>query len=435
MKAIFNAAMRKATQLTSRQNLMEATRVIQHALSRGGRPNALEEQSLQDAPFLELVVNAVESPEEFEAPRQGAQTESPVLPRKAVAGQSAAARTIRPTRTVRPMGEVLELLRQGDLAGLARGAKAFAPARDAPTPPTPDGASFSARTFSCAAGSRGYMLYVPSHADGRKPPLIMMLHGCTQNPEDFALGTGMNLLAEEHGFIVAYPRQSTSANHSGCWNWFNLKDQMRDAGEPSIIAGMTRAIIEECDVDAERVYVAGLSAGGAMAAIMGATYPELYVATGIHSGLAYGSATDMPSAFAAMRGHSNPAAAAPRSAQGGHDRSRANGRVRTIVFHGASDQTVHPSNADKIVAAARAGLKGVAEETQIGLSAAGVAYERTVITDASGVPHVEYWAIQGLGHAWSGGNPEGSYTDHEGPDASREMLRFFFESPERPRLH
>jgi poly(hydroxyalkanoate) depolymerase family esterase len=229
----------------------------------------------------------------------------------------------------------------------------------------------------------------------------------------------MNLLAEEQGFIVAYPRQPATANHSACWNWFDLKDQMRGEGEPCIIAGITRAIMAEFDIDAKRVCVAGLSAGGAMALIMSATYPELYAATGVHSGLAYGLATDLPSAFAAMGGNTSPVAKAQREAR------PKGARIRTIVFHGESDRTVHPSNAGLIVADARAGLPGATQETQHGRSARGRAYTRTLIRGARGVVYVEQWAIEGLGHGWSGGRPEGSYTDPDGPDASREMLRFF----------
>jgi poly(hydroxyalkanoate) depolymerase family esterase len=325
----------------------------------------------------------------------------------------------------RPLGEVLKLLRQGDLPSFGLDSAPLVKSRKAPPVPVPDGAAYLARTFACAAGSRDYKVYVPSHTDRRKLPLLIMLHGCTQNPDDFAVGTGMNRLAEELGIIVAYPGQPMSANQSACWNWFNPTEQMRDVGEPSIIAGITRTIMAEFDIDAERVYVAGLSAGGAMAAIMSATYPELYAATGIHSGLAYGSATDVASAFAAMRGSSSPAAPEQRKC---HLKS-ANGRVRTIVFHGASDQIVHPSNAEMILAEARAGVTDPAQETRHDGSAGGRAYIRIVITDASGVPHVEHWAIEGLGHAWSGGSPEGSHTDQHGPDASREMLRFFLGGP------
>jgi poly(hydroxyalkanoate) depolymerase family esterase len=332
----------------------------------------------------------------------------------------------------RALGAALKLLPQVDLPALLTNFRNTPPVTvpDEPAslePVRPVETAYLTRTFACEAGSRDYKLYIPSHMEGRKLPLLIMLHGCTQNPDDFAVGTRMNQLAEEHGFVVAYPRQPTKANQLACWNWFNPKDQTRDLGEPSIIAGITRAIMAEFNIDAERVYVAGLSAGGAMAEIMGATYPELYAATGIHSGLPYGSATDAASASAAMSGASTPVALAQRKRR----LKRAKGLLRTIVFHGASDQTVHPSNGEMILAEARAGLADTTRETQHHGSAGGRAYTRTVIVDASGVPLVEHWSIEGLGHAWSGGCQDGSHTDRHGPDASREMLRFFLETGQR----
>lgn len=405
MKTIFSAAMRNAAKLTQRQHVIEATRVIQRALS--GRNPA---PSMEQRPAGNL------RPITPKAGARPAQSEPPIA-----GNASAGWRELLPTRGLaervkRPLGEVLALLRQANRPSLAPSAK---PRKSPIAPPVPPGAAFLTKTFSCTAGSRDYKVYIPGHAHGRKRPLLIMLHGCTQDPDDFALGTGMNLLAEEQGFIAAYPRQPATANHSGCWNWFDLKDQMRGEGEPCIIAGITRAVMAEFDIDAKRVYVAGLSAGGAMALIMSATYPELYAATGVHSGLAYGSATDLPSAFAAMRGNTSPVAIA-------QTKTRPKGaRIRTIVFHGESDRTVHPSNAGLIVAEARAGFPGAAQETQHGRSAGGRAYTRTLIRDARGIVYVEHWAIEGGGHGWSGGRPEGSYTDPDGPDASREMLRFF----------
>jgi poly(hydroxyalkanoate) depolymerase family esterase len=201
-----------------------------------------------------------------------------------------------------------------------------------------------------------------------------------------------------------------------CWNWFDLKDQQRDSGEPGILAGMTREIMAEFGVDENRVYVAGLSAGGAMAAILAATYPDIFDGAGIHSGLPYGAATDMGSAFNSMR-HGATGMATPSAGAG----------VRTIVFHGDADRTVHPSNGELIVAAARAELKAPIEKTQRGRSAGGMPYRRTVIVEKRGAPHVEHWTIEGMGHAWSGGHPDGSYTNQHGPDASGEMMRFFLD--------
>jgi poly(hydroxyalkanoate) depolymerase family esterase len=409
----FSAAMRQAAQFTRAQKLMDATRVIQRSLMARGRLAPDVDRPLAGVRLLAAPLQASEPTVAVEPPPSHA-------PRESEPAQEAAAAERLSARTRRPLGELLKRLRQADLPGFGQYAPRAPKFRKAPTVAVPDGAAYLTRTFACAAGSRDYKVYVPSRAAGRALPLVVMLHGCTQHPDDFAVGTGMNRLAEEHGVIVAYPGQAASANPSACWNWFHLAHQRRDEGEPAIIAGITGAVMAEFAVDQARVYVAGLSAGGAMAAVMSATYPELYAAAGIHSGLPYASAADLPSAFAAMRGGSNPTSPAPR-------KRRAKGRVRTIVFHGASDRTVDPSNAEAILADARAGLSDPAEELRHDGFAGGRAYTRTIVTDARGVPHAECWAIDGLGHAWSGGSPEGSFTDHRGPDASREMLRFFLE--------
>ena len=248
-----------------------------------------------------------------------------------------------------------------------------------------------------------------------------MLHGGTQDADEFAAGTRMNALAEEHGFLVAYPSQCKSANPSLCWNWFKPEDQVRGAGEPSIIAGITSEIIAEHDIDPQRVFVAGLSAGGAMAAVMGATYPEIYAAVGVHSGLPYRSATDVASALAAMRG--DPGLQRPRKTRPTSDHAS---RVRTIVFHGDADHIVHPSNAGNIVEAQA--KTGDSVESAKAPSSASRTHTRAVTRDKSGTVVVEHWLIHGSGHAWSGGSADGTYTDPHGPDASREMLRFFLEA-------
>jgi len=283
--------------------------------------------------------------------------------------------------------------------------------------PLPDGARFEERTYANQAGSRAYKLYVPSSYTGQALPLVVMLHGCTQSPDDFAAGTQMNELAEEQTFLVAYPAQPKSANMSKCWNWFNESDQQRDRGEPSLIAGITRQIMRDFPVEPGRVFIAGLSAGGAAAAIMGSTYPDLYAAIGVHSGLACGAARDMPSAFAAMRQGGMPVAAGSR----GSDRG-----VPTIVFHGDRDTTVSPVNGDQVIAQAKA-ASNLRTSVSQGEAVGGIGYTRTVQADESGRPMLEQWILHGAGHAWSGGSATGSYTEPRGPDASREMMRFFLE--------
>jgi poly(hydroxyalkanoate) depolymerase family esterase len=287
----------------------------------------------------------------------------------------------------------------------------FASRRQAPLP-VPDGARFEERTCSNNAGSRTYKVFIPSGYAGQALPVVVMLHGCTQNPDDFAAGTRMNELAEEETFLVVYPRQPQSANMQKCWNWFNTGDQRRDGGEPSLIAGIALAVVDEFSADPTRVYVAGLSAGGAAAAIMGATYPDLFAAVGVHSGLACGAAKDMPSAFAAMSG-------------GGVIRPRGDGPAApTIVFHGDADRTVNLVNADQVIAQARPEAI-LAKAVTRGETPHGMAYTRTVQTDDAGKEILEQWVLHGAGHAWSGGSASASYTDPRGPDASREMLRFF----------
>ena len=281
-----------------------------------------------------------------------------------------------------------------------------------------EGGQFVDGSYSNATGTRGYKLYIPSGYRGQAVPLVVMLHGCTQTPLDFATGTQMNGLAEEQTFLVAYPHQAQGANSSRCWNWFQVADQQRDAGEPSLIAGMTRQIMREYRVDAKRVYVAGMSAGGAMAVVMAATYPDLYAAVGVHSGLAYGAAHDLPSGFVAMT-------------QGASQEARQLARViPLIVFHGDSDTTVAPVNADHLVEQwLQASSNGARREARVkrGKGASGRAYSRFTYADADGRTIVEKWLVHQAGHAWSGGSAGGSFTDPKGPGASAEMMRFFGE--------
>jgi poly(hydroxyalkanoate) depolymerase family esterase len=281
-------------------------------------------------------------------------------------------------------------------------------------PPTvAPGASFIDRSFTNEAGTRAYKLYIPSGYDGSAVPLVLMLHGCTQSPDDFATGTGMNTVAEEQTFLVAYPAQSQQANAQKCWNWFDAKDQKRGMGELSLLAGIASQVIAEHSVDTGQVYAAGLSAGAAAAVNLGQAYPDLFAAVGVHSGLACGAARDMPSAFAAMK-------------QGAAPQPRAGARrvVPTIVFHGDQDGTVNPVNADHVAAQARQGAALATTSTR-GTSDGGLDFTRTVHETTEGKPVLEQWVLHGAGHAWSGGSAAGSYTEPRGPDASREMMRFF----------
>ena len=271
----------------------------------------------------------------------------------------------------------------------------------------------TAGRFTAAAGARDYLLHVPEAAKDGATGLIVMLHGCTQTPADFAAGTAMNALADREGFAVLYPGQSRGDNAQSCWNWFSRGDQLRDKGEPAILAGMTRQIAADHGIGADRTFVAGLSAGAAMAVILGQTHPDVFAAVGAHSGLPYSAARDVPSAFAAMGGQ-------------GADVAPAGPGLPTIVFHGTADSTVALVNGTRIATHALHGQSQTIEAEATGMTG-GRGWRLRTATDMTGRPLLEHWTVEGLGHAWSGGQPGGSYTDAKGPDASAEMVRFFLD--------
>ncbi len=330
-----------------------------------------------------------------------------------------------------PLTEAARLTREGRLqdavsklmGGLVKvpktrpAAKSVTPeAKKSVTPEAKKQGSFTAFDFANEAGARSYKLFVPSAYASKPMPLVIMLHGCTQNPDDFALGTKMNVLAQEQGFLVAYPLQPQSAHMTKCWNWYRPEDQKRGHGEPAIIAGITKQIAKDFKVDRQRIYVAGLSAGGAAAAILAAQYPDIFAAVGIHSGLACGLAIDVSSAMSAMKSH------APKPARAESI------KIPTIVFHGDRDSTVNPANADAIVA--QHAQSGRFEKSQRKVaSESGVISTQTTFANKGAAPEVEQWLIHGAAHAWSGGNARGTYTQSTGPDASAEMLRFFMAHP------
>jgi poly(hydroxyalkanoate) depolymerase family esterase len=307
-----------------------------------------------------------------------------------------------------PLGETLRALRARPILPPS--------APDAPgQEPTPLGERFKKRLYNGPAGSLDYRLYVPANHEQRELALVVMLHGCSQDPEDFACGTRMNDLAEEFGLIVAYPHQPRLANANGCWNWFDRRHQNRGSGEPAKLAGLAQALAKEFDVRRDRVFAAGLSAGGAMAEILAVTYPDVFDAIGIHSGLPYKSAGDVSSAFGAMRGTASfhPA---PRAVSDRH--------CRKIIFHGLADGTVSPVNGERLFN--EVGREETAlTRSDLDWPIEGGRVSRIALRDADGRPFAEQWLVEGGGHAWFGGDPRGSFTQSVGLDASRVMVRFF----------
>lgn len=363
MQKSFGQAMRKATRLTGIGKLMDATRLIQRALSSA-------EPQVRRPP--ESAANDPQAAGVADAPPQVI-----ILP---------------------------------------------PPARPDTTPVTPvpqRKGGFTKHQFAFDGKTYPYRLYIPAApaldaSDNKPMPLVVLLHGCKQDALDFSNGTAMNALAEEHQVMVLYPEQITSANAMRCWNWFEPAHQKAARGEPGMIAALTQKIVQQHGGDPQRVYIAGLSAGGAMAAVVSSLYPDIFAAVGVHSGLAAGAAQDMVSAFAAMR-------------------SGAKGRtapvIPTIVFHGTADKTVHPDNGDHITDAAVTALKASGLELVKTQNARGNKGEektgRVVYSTADGKPYIENWRIDNGAHAWSGGDAAGSYTDPDGPSASAAMLAFF----------
>ncbi|MGY2490409.1 extracellular catalytic domain type 1 short-chain-length polyhydroxyalkanoate depolymerase [Cupriavidus sp. CP313] len=391
MNDAFLASMYEAMQLLQTAGPMEATAAIQRALRQH---SSMEVRAATAAPMPAQVVERLLT-HDTAAARTGG-----------VAGEPADAAAVhaRGTDAAGP-----------DSAAARAPAPQSPPARD-----TAQAGHFSQRTFANHVGTRSYKLYIPAGRHSEPMPLVVMLHGCTQDADDFAAGTRMNELADRLGFVVLYPIQPADANASKCWNWFRPGDQQAERGEPSLIAGMTREVIASHGIETRRVYVAGLSAGGAMAAVLIQRYPGLFAAAGIHSGLPAGCAHDLPSALGAMRGGK------------GIGRSRAGSAPLMapsrpmIVFHGDADKTVHPSNGSRLVAPFKQGEARTDKQRETVRS--GHDYTRHRMTTAAAID-AEYWVIHGAGHAWSGGSRRGTYTDPKGPDASAEMLRFFLAHP------
>lgn len=437
--------MGEATQLVRTGHLADATRAIQQALGQPATAPAAA-QGTPGTPNAPAPSTTAGQP-----PEPGASFRSATPWRTGVAQDVEDAVVIeRETRPGEGRAATDHTGRQSASTGQASPASApstahFAtpsgpskagPARNSASAEAPG--SFTRVAFSHPGAPHNlhhYHLYVPpGAATGTPMPLVLMLHGCTQNPTDFATGTGMNHAAAPANALVLYPAQPNSANPNGCWNWFRPEDQRRGSGEPALLVAMVRDVMARHPVDAARVYVAGLSAGGAMAALLGREYPDVFAAVGVHSGLSAGAAHNVMGALSAMKTGAKPnprgtAAAAPGQPV-----------TPVIVFHGDADPTVSARNGEQVVQAALGAVAGGAAaldtSVQPGRSASGQGYTRTVHrrrattrdgAGGTGAVIAEHWVLHGAGHAWAGGNAQGSHTDPRGVDATGEMLRFFLE--------
>lgn len=436
--ATMTRRMEEATRLTRAGKLHEAMAILQGAAVPGGQPDGKsgtrDEETPEDPNRAGNTFEGTCQVREEEAVSKSASAESGSHrrgePSAGLAPSSACGHARQATTGTFPGGDVgLPSAWRDKWRQLRESVARPEQARGANGPTAPG--AFTAGSFTNHAGTREYKLYLPSGYHGQALPLVVMLHGCTQDPDDFAAGTTMNRLAEAQQCCVLYPAQPMTANSSKCWNWFKADDQQREGGEPAILAGMTRQVIGTHGLDASRVYVAGLSAGAAMATTLAMTYPELFAAVGVHSGLPHGVAQSLPDALAAMQGGTGPL--------GGGGTARTSGwasEVPAIIFHGDRDTTVHPSNAERVAAqyaathredeTARPGMGNPRVTVERGQVANGHAYTRTMHHDAKGEPRLEQWQVHGAGHAWSGGSAHGSYTDPRGPDAAKAMLRFFY---------
>ena len=449
MLSRFKELMLKATGLTQHGKLMEATAAIQSALTgNSASANPVDSGNI--------------AARQAHQPSRGFRPASPLHP------SDLAPVDVTARESTAPLNQ--EKAAVPPKAYKAPSATPTAPAASVASAKPKADTNQGAGTFTSAshtepgAGSRKYKLYIPpqaaaTKASGQRLPLVLMLHGCKQNPDDFALGTGMNEAASAQGFYVVYPEQIKKANASNCWNWFEPQHQQRLGGEPAILAGIVRTIAASHAIDPSRVYVAGLSAGGAMAAILGRTWPDVFAAVGVHSGLAHGAAKDVISAFGAMKNGSNgsnggnggklgsgllnrmpgfadlpswsAADAAFNDLVEGDNAPSAAGILPTpptIVFHGDRDSTVNLVNGEQVLDAAleSASHRGDARQPETYRTTTnGQESTQRIYRNANGQLVAEHWRVHGAGHAWSGGNAKGSYTDSAGPDATAEMVRFF----------